>query len=167
MNYFLKFRFAIWAIVALSLIILVTVGTMFYFMLSNRPDRHGDHPQIGHFFQKELGFSPEQERQAKEFRNAYFNAMKPVFDSLEQKRVAMIDELSKPKPDTLILNRIADEVGSLHAQLKRNTIKQLLKLRGICTPQQVEKLNILNKKILGPEGAMYRRRQMDNHHVVN
>jgi len=167
MNYFLKLRFAIWAIVALSVIILVTVGTMLYFMLSNKSDRRETemrHPPIEHFFQKELGFSQDQEKRAIEFRTVYFQTMKPIFTSLEQKRIAMIEELSKPKPDTLILNRLSDETGALHAQMKRETVKQLLRLRSICNPNQIDKLNNLNKRLIGPEVPMHRRRQNQEQH---
>jgi hypothetical protein len=88
--------------------------------------------------------------------------LKPIFASLEQKRIAMIEELSKPKPDSLILFKLSDEVGVLHAQMKRETVKQLLRLRSICNPNQIEKLNILNKRLIGPaEGPMHRRRQMN------
>jgi hypothetical protein len=166
MNYFLKLRFAIWVIVALSVIILVTVGTMFYFMLSNKGERRAietRHPPIEHFLQKELGFSPDQEKQADVFRNEYFQHMKPIFTALEQKRITIIEELSKPKPDTLMLNRLSDDCGTLHAQLRRETVKQLLRLRSICKPDQIEKLNILNKKLIMPEGPMHRRREEQHH----
>jgi hypothetical protein len=166
MNYFLKLRFAIWTIVALSLIILVMLGTMFYFMLSNkagkRENADSKRPPIEHFFQKELGFSPDQEKIANEYRKNYFQQMKPIFTALDQKRVAMIEELSKPNPDTLILNKLSDEFGTLHAQMKHETVKQLLRLRSICNPSQIEKLNILNKKLLGPEGHR-KRPNPDNH----
>jgi Spy/CpxP family protein refolding chaperone len=157
MNYFSKFKFAIWTVVVLSVVILATIGTMLYFISANKPDRQASEdnkrsPKIEHFFQKELGFSAEQEKKANEFRSVYFKKMGLIFASLEQKRIVMINELNKPQPDTVVLNQLADSFGSLHAQMRRETVKQLLKIRSICNPEQVKKLNSLNEKLIRPEG---------------
>jgi Spy/CpxP family protein refolding chaperone len=157
MNYFSKFRVAIWTVIVLSAVILATVGTMLYFINANKPERQtsADNkrpPKIEHFFQKELGFSAEQEKKVNEFGVVYFKSMGLIFASLEQKRIAMINELNKPQPDTVILNQLADSFGTLHAQMRRETVKQLLRIRSICNPEQVKKLNSLNEKLIRPEG---------------
>jgi Spy/CpxP family protein refolding chaperone len=137
---------------------------MLYFMIANKPERQGEGSQrMEHFFKKELGFSKEQEKKAIEFRHQFFQNMGSIFTSLEQKRIAIINELNKPQPDTVVLNQIADDYGVLHAQLKRETVRQLLRLRTICTPEQVKKLNSLNEKIIGPEG-MHRKSPNHPHH---
>jgi hypothetical protein len=164
MNYFLKLRFAIWAIVALSVIILATVGTMLFFTLNGKQERNNNnrwdekkrHEQMENFFRNELGFSPEQEKTANEYRNEAFKEMRVLFDSLEKKRTAIIDELGKSAPDTVLLFKMSEETGALHAKIRYNAVHQLLRLRSICTPAQVQKLNKLNNQIIRPEGPMRR-----------
>jgi len=168
MNYFLKLRYAIWIIVVLSVIILATVGSMFYFTLnngqhSNKGEESRRRPPMDQFFRKELGLTPEQDRKASEYRKEFFKSSRVIFDSLEKKRIAMIEELSKSKPDTLMLFKLADEMGDLHAQLKRGTILSLLRLRSICTPEQAQKLIKLNKELIRPEGPMRRGQHRDSH----
>jgi Spy/CpxP family protein refolding chaperone len=162
MNYFLKYRYALWSVIILSVIVLTAVCTMFYLRLSNKHQRFekGDenkrHAQMEHFFRNELGFSPEQEKKAIEFRGETFKTMHALFDSLEHNRIAIIAELAKPQPDTVLLYRLSNENGTLHAKLRYLSVKQILKLRSICTPEQAQKLNKLNEQIKRPEGPPHR-----------
>jgi hypothetical protein len=161
MNYFLKYRFAIWGIIILSVIILSSVGTLLFLKLSHSNDKPRDpetrrHMQIGQFFRNELKLSPEQENAFKGYRKLFFQNTKIIFDSIEKKRVGIIQELSKPKPDSLILFHLSDEIGVLHAKLKIESIRNLLRLRAICTPEQVKKLNTINNELIMPEGPMHR-----------
>jgi hypothetical protein len=156
MNYFLKYRFAIWTIVILSIIILSSVGTILFFRLTDRPDMPKDQNekkrnQIGQFFRKELKLSKKQEMAFRVSRHKFYQNSKIIFDSLEKKRILMIRELSKPQPDTLLLYRIADEMGVLHGNLRRETVRNLLQLRSICTPEQIKKLDVINQDLIKPE----------------
>lgn len=161
MNYFLKYRFAIWAIIILSVIILSSVGTLLFLKLSHSSDRPKDpeirrHTQIGQFFRNELKLSTEQENSFKGYRKLFFQNTKAIFDSIEKRRVSMIEELNKPKPDSLVLFQLSNEIGELHGKLKKESIKNLLRLRSICTPEQVQKLNTINNELIMPEGPMHR-----------
>jgi len=158
MNYFLKYRFAIWSVIILSVIILSSVGTFFILKTSHKEPENKRFSQIMHFFKDELKLTPEQEKIFSVSRHEFFRHSKTIFDSLENKRQLMILEMCKPKPDTLVLYQIADQIGFLHAELKRTSIKHLLNLRSICTPEQVKKLNTINGELIGPEGPISRMR---------
>jgi Spy/CpxP family protein refolding chaperone len=141
--------------------LLAVVGTLFFSTQSNRQKeqfkaesrRQG---QFGQMLKKELGLSPDQEKKFKEFKTEFDQAITPVFDSLSKKRIAMVKELSKSKPDTAILYSLSDEIGMLHAQLKRKTVDNILKMKGICTPEQLTKFDSLSQRLIGPEGPMHR-----------
>ena len=160
MNYFLKYRFAIWAVIILSVIILSSVGTLLFLKISHNNDRMPKdpearrHSQIGQFFRTELKLTKDQENIFKANRHLFFQNSKAIFDSIEKKRILMIKELGKPQPDSLVLFQISDEIGILHGKLKRETIKNLLRLRSICTPEQIQKLNTINNELIGPDGPM-------------
>jgi Spy/CpxP family protein refolding chaperone len=161
MNYFLKYRFAIWTIVILSIIILSSVGTILFFRLTNRPERptgqnFKKRDQIGQFFRKELNLTSGQEKTLRVYRQQFFENSKNIFDSLEKKRITMIQELSKPKPDTQLLYRIANEMGTLHGNLRHEMIRNLLQIRSICTPEQIKKLNTINDDLIRPERPEHR-----------
>jgi len=163
MNYFLKYRFAIWAVIILSVIVLSSVSTVLFFRLNTRSDKSFKdqeskrHAQISQFFKSELKLTPEQEKIFKDNRRQFFENSKVLFDSLEKERIQMIEEFSKPSPDSVTLYNIADQIGELHALLKYETIRNLLKLQAICTPEQIQKLTTVYKDLIGPEGPMHRR----------
>jgi len=154
MNYFLKYRFAIWSIIILSVIILSSVSTLFVLKLSHKNDGPNRFAQIGKFFKEELKLTADQESRLRLSRRQYFQNTKSIFDSLENKRLLIIQELCKPIPDSTVLYKLCDDIGLLHANLKHESIKNLLVLRGICTPEQVQKLNTINEELVGPEGPM-------------
>jgi hypothetical protein len=59
---------------------------------------------------------------------------------LHQNRIKMMDEFSKPDPDSSVLYNLAEETGRLHQQLKRQTINHLLDIKGFCTEKQFKYL---------------------------
>lgn len=162
MNYFLKYRFVLWTVVILLVMFLSVAGTMLYLRFSHPmpkdwDKRHGDGMKVW----KELKLTPQQDTLFKTSRNDFFKVSKPIFDSLEAKRQKMLTELSKPNPDTVLLYALADQMGSLHTQMKRTTIVHLLKLRTYCSPEQVEILKKINGQLIRPEGP---RKRNDNDH---
>jgi Spy/CpxP family protein refolding chaperone len=110
------------------------------------PDMHKN------FIQQELGLN---EKQAKEFE-AHFEKVRketePILDSLEVKRVKLMDELAADEPDKDKLNRLAEEIGSLQAELQKKMIVHLLEGRSLLTPEQQKKLFSLFKERRGGEG---------------
>jgi Spy/CpxP family protein refolding chaperone len=52
----------------------------------------------------------------------------------------MYAEIKKPVSDTVKLNTLAMETGNLHAELKQETNRFYLKIKAVCTPVQLEKL---------------------------
>lgn len=175
MNYFLKYRVAIWTIVILSVIILSSVTTVFVLKYKQRDEMTKRQNQIGRFFKEELKLTPNQDKQLKESRIIYFKRSKTIFDSIANKRELMIKELCKQVPDTNVLNHLSDELGALHAELKKASLKNLLDFRHICTPEQIKKLNTINSELIGPDGPLHRmkpnrnpqdkgRKPNENHH---
>jgi Spy/CpxP family protein refolding chaperone len=156
MNYFLKYRFAIWAIIILSAIILSSVGTLLVLKQKHEDDEARRHGQISRFFKEELKLTPEQEKAFKVSRHQFFRNSRIIFDSLEKTNRLIIEELCKPQPDSAILYHLSDQIGNLHAKWKHESIRNLLNLRSICTPEQVQKLNTINAELIGPTGPMHR-----------
>lgn len=107
---------------------------------SPSPDMHRN------FIQQELGLSQEQ---AKEFE-AHFEKSRietgPIFDSLDVKREQVMKEISSDKPDLAKLDKLAEEMGILQAQLQKKMIGHLLEGKSLLTPQQQEKLFSLFKE---------------------
>ena len=158
MNYFSKYRYAIWTIIVLGVIIITAIFTSLFFNYNRKPmsDRAGRFHNMGKMLHDELGLSPEQDIKFNAIHRDFFKVSHSIFMKLEDERILMVQELGKANPDTTLLYKLSDDMGILHALLKRETVNHLLRLRAICTPEQVQKLNILNKELIGPEGPMRR-----------
>lgn len=162
-NYFRKMKFAIWIVIILTVTNLATIGTIVYHTYKWKSNhltggKQTNHGRSGKFFlQKELNLNPQQEVKYKEYRVNFFSESKEIFGQLELKRTAMIAEMARVLPDTVKLYKYSDEIGALHASLKRLQIKHLLELKNICTPEQNVKLDSLYQRLIGPEGPMRHR----------
>lgn len=162
-NYFRKMKLAIWVVVILTVTNLATIATIVYhsYERGHKPpfqENSKDHQGPGKFFlQKELGLNPQQEEKFLVNRNTFFNESKIVFTELESKRNAIIKEISKENPDTVLLFQYSNDIGKLHATLKGLTIRHLLVLKKICNKEQNSKLDSLYQRLIGPEGGMRHR----------
>jgi hypothetical protein len=158
MNYFLKYKFVVWTVIILLVMVVTVVGTMVYMRYAHRPENWGKRGPDRLW--QDLKLTPKQDSLFNASRGDFFKSSKPIFDSLEVERQKMLAEFSKPNPDTAILYTVADNMGKLHTQMKRNTIVHLLKLRGYCNPEQVEILKKINGRLIGSEGP--RRPRIDS-----
>ncbi|MDR1950606.1 MAG: hypothetical protein LBP96_00070 [Bacteroidales bacterium] len=80
-----------------------------------------------------------------------------IVADIDKRKAAMFEQMQQAKPNVEELNKLSEEIGELHAELKKNTAKFYLKIVEICcTPTQKEKVNeifeplfkdIVNKKI--------------------
>jgi len=158
MNYFLKIRFTTWVIIILSVILLAVLGTLIFSRLDK--DRFEKKPPFPHagfeeMLKKELALTPDQQTKFGELRKKFEKIRKPIFDSLSVKRIEMVQEISKINPDTVLLSHIAEKIGMLQVQLRKATIKNILEMKSICTPEQRIKFNSLNQRLIEPKAPMH------------
>lgn len=117
-----------------------------HFPPAGLPDMHKN------FIQQELGMN---EKQVREFE-AHFERVRketePILDSIEVKREKLMEELSADEPNKDKLNRLADEIGSLQAELQKKMIGHLLEGRSLLTPEQQKKFFSLFKEWRGRGG---------------
>jgi len=162
-NYFRKMKLAVWIVVILTVTNLATIGTIVYHSYVRKSDHYSDGKKVDHqgpgklFLQKELNLSKPQEEKFNESRGHFFSDSKIIFKQLEAKRIAIIAEIGRVSPDSTLLFKYSDEIGVLHASLKRLTIKHLLELKHLCTQEQNVKLDSLYQRLIGPEGPMRHR----------
>ncbi|MFZ2340834.1 MAG: periplasmic heavy metal sensor [Bacteroidales bacterium] len=147
-------RMMIWAIVVLAVLNITTILTIMY-------HRHEPGPEItvpvsgtigeenssvrfsGRWFRDELDLSAEQMNRFREFNPAFRQHVRNINLQLNDLRRKMLDEMSSPDSDSARLNSLADSVGYLHADLKRQTYRYYMNFKDICNEEQKEKLDRL------------------------
>lgn len=149
MDYFTKRRLVIWGFIVLILLNLSALGTIGFHRFRRVPPRIA-HQGLGcmrnnqthPFIWEKLQLSDEQRSDFKKLRNGFKDRSNIIITELNQKRIDIIEELSQEEPEKEKLDKIASEMGDLHAQLKAESINHLLELKKICTPEQYEMLLI-------------------------
>ena len=134
MNYFANKNTLIWVIIILLAINVATITTIIIFMTS-----HGKFPppvmergKPASFFNKELGLSPMQKKNFDLIHSKFSEKSLGIIQELDSLRYEMMNELSNEEPDSLKLDKIAEEIGLGHAKLKKETINHFLLMRKTC-----------------------------------
>lgn len=95
------------------------------------------------FIREELKLSDEQFSQFKEITITNMRKSHEIALELNEKRLDMMNEIAKVNPNMKTLDNIANDIGSLHYELKKTTINHFLELKEICNDDQLESLQKL------------------------
>ena len=140
MNYFSKRNFVILIIAALLIINIATISTIVYHSYGNRKVEKPESERTSmKVFRQELNLNPKQVQQFGELGKKFWEDTKLVLEKMHKIRLELINEMSSPNPDTAKMFSMADDIGLMHAQIKRQTINHFLILKNNCTPEQFEK----------------------------
>ncbi|MBI9038111.1 MAG: periplasmic heavy metal sensor [Bacteroidales bacterium] len=154
MNYFTKKRLVVLLIGFLLIINVAAISTIVFhrYMISDRVLQNKKIENPVRFMRKALSLDSEQEKIFTNLNSDYQKNSSKTLESLKTKRVEMLKEISLPDPNIEKLDEIADEIGVLHADLKKLTINNFLDMKENCTPEQQQKLKKMYRKILMGSG---------------
>lgn len=143
--------FIIILLVALNVSTIVTVRHKMkqHMELANSEVEHYS-DQRGKHFKEELGLNKEQFKQFKHFRKIYYPKMYKLQSDMHQKRIDLLEELSKEHTDTVRLHKLSDDIGCMHSEMKSVTNEYFLNLKSVCTREQQLILFKFYKAILAP-----------------
>ncbi len=93
------------------------------------------------FFREQLNLGQDQMDIFRELNRNYNRTAWRVTHQLEALRVEMIRELGKENPREKTLDSISEQIGELHANLKKETIHYYMQMKKVCNEEQQIKLN--------------------------
>ena len=152
MNYFANKNTLIWIIIASLAINVAAITTIIIFMGSAR----NFHPQMikngepPAFLRNELGLSPMQSRNFDRMHIEFREKTSGVIHELDSLRYEMMEELSNENPDSLKLDKIAEEIGTWHSKLKKQTIYHFKQMKRNCNIEQRRNLSKIYRKMQEP-----------------
>jgi len=135
----------IWAITVL-LIMNITTLALLWFSQFKRPEPF---PPPGSreslikgvsFLKKELNLSEKQIQQFIESRNKHANQSKENQHKIHQLKRQILDEVFKPVPDSVKIQRLSNEIGQQQIEFEHYLFKHFLELKSYCNQEQQEKL---------------------------
>jgi Spy/CpxP family protein refolding chaperone len=98
---------------------------------------------------KELGLTPEQEKELEAQRTENMEKMKELRVKTKDKREALKNELQQKELNMDRINQIHSELKVLHAEMEDNRLEGILKVRSILTLEQFEKFGKLMERHKG------------------
>ena len=142
-----KTKLLIWAVVLLVVLNVTTIGTILYHNYTESVNSktivitaEGTNMLNGRFFRQTLGFDNAQMVTFREANREFRPKANRIIYQIDSLKNEMFTELKKTKSDTIKLNRLSLETGALHADLKKETNRFYLKIKTVCTPEQLEQL---------------------------
>jgi len=137
----------IWAVAILVVLNVSTIATILYHNYQDKIekqnivlDTQGQNPLNGRYFRQTLEFTDKQMKVFRDVNLEFRPSANRIIIKIDSLKNEMFAEIKKSESDTVRLNTLAVETGNLHAQLKRETNNFYLKIKAVCTPVQLEKL---------------------------
>jgi len=163
MNAERKNLFMIWTIIALAVLNLTTIVTIFYYRNRNGQgtvnqeagsiqSENASMRFSGRYFRDQLNLNAEQMDRFREFNPAFRQHVRDINFELSNIRRKMLNEMSSSVCDSDRLNLLSDSVGHLHADLKKLTYRYYLDFKEICNREQKEKLDKLFGEMFATDG---------------
>ncbi len=154
-------KLLIFATIALLAINLVLA----YFLWNNKRGHRGKDrerkQERGDWIVKELNLDDHQKEEHKRIKDAHFNSMKPVFDSITTARKALYDLIRNPASNDSTIAVYSNKIGSYHAEITRLTFAHFRHIRSILNPAQQNKLDTFMLKVVNDMGKRRERVKSD------
>lgn len=150
-----KYRTLIWIAVILFVMNLATIGSLIYHTLKKgtppASSVQTEAEQGARFFFDRLDLTTDQTGPVREAYREYNRSTNHLVSELRFLRVDMVEQMTKADPDTVRLNEIYREIGSLHEALKKKTAEYYLQLRSVCTTEQRLKLDAIFRDMVSDD----------------
>lgn len=157
-----KYRTLVWIIVILVATNLSTIGSFYYHRLTElkaekaRQEEQTTIPgdQRTRFFRDELSLNDTQLDEFRDINRTFNRTARGIEMNLVTLREDLINELGAQNPDSIRLEKLADEIGENHRELKQVTAKFYLNMRKICTADQQQKLHSIFQSMLNKDSQV-------------
>lgn len=145
MNYLGRRNVVITIIVVLLIINIATISTIVYHSYSSRvfKDKRASERTSFRVMRNELKLNPTQQEDFKRCGAKFRLDTKGLLDTMRLLRSELIMEMSLENSDTIRMFEISDQIGLIHADLKKKTVRHFLTLKENCTPEQFKILGSL------------------------
>jgi hypothetical protein len=93
-------------------------------------------PVLADDLTRQLCLSGPQEKCFKDFRLAFNSEIGDIQARMQEKRLAMVEELKKELPDGAALEKLIDDVSRLQAEIQKKAVANILREKEVLTDEQ-------------------------------
>ncbi len=113
------------------------------------------HTRVKNFVKQELSLSEEQYEQYVKLKDINIEKSASLMQEIGNRKKLLFKTYCEEIQDTVILNKIADETGSLHAQMQKETMRHFQAVVEILTPEQIVKFKLMLCEMSNRRGSGY------------
>lgn len=141
-------------LLALTITLLAVNLVLAYLLWNSKRDRHDkDRKQErGDWIAKELDLTETQKSEHKKLKDAHFNTLKPLYDSMTQARRDLYALIRQPNDSAGQVTAYADRIGFYHARISQLTFAHFKQVRTLLNPDQQVKMDSLVQRIVTDMG---------------
>jgi hypothetical protein len=146
MNYFSKIKVGTWIVIVLTIINLASLATIYYKTSCERrkcvtANKEQQRQKGRDLHWRKLNLNQDQEVKFREKGKQYFDSIKVIFKIRDTLARQIVSELRKDNPDLELMYSFSQKMGENYGRSKILTIDHILKLKKLCRPEQVQKLD--------------------------
>lgn len=145
-----KNKALVFIIILLLLSNIALVGYLLFFC--KKPNQNKNKGGFATVLQKEVGFNQQQVEAFNKLKGGNWSKAKEKMSEILTVKNAIFDFSKQETPDSVV-QKLADSIGRLQAQVEMSAYKHVKEVRKICTPAQLPAYDSLMKKIInrGPK----------------
>ena len=134
-------------IVALLISNIALLGFMFFGKKGNpKPPERGK--SFSDYFEKQLGFTPEQSAKFQQLRDQHFENLKPILKEVRNAKDSLFSIMRLPDVPDSILENAAENLAQKEKALELQSFRHFRKVRELCTDEQKPKFDSLISRII-------------------
>jgi Spy/CpxP family protein refolding chaperone len=151
MDIFAQNKLLVRVVIALAVLNVLSIG-IFLWKGFSHPPGFPHHPPHGYrdvtgILKRELKLTDTQAEQIDKLRSDYFEKEKMVLGRLRAERDSMNAEMFNKSTDEALVLSLAREISENEYKMEMLRFEQAKELKTICTPDQLEKFNVLMGEI--------------------
>jgi Spy/CpxP family protein refolding chaperone len=105
------------------------------------------------YLQNKLGMNNEQQSGYRKIRARFSDVSQPMAEQIRILKSELADEMRNDFPDTVQIRQMTRELGQIQGELLHQIATKYIDVKGLCTPEQVLRLNDSYSFLLGNESA--------------
>lgn len=137
---------------SLLVLVVINVSALLTFAYNRWVREPGRRPAPAASFTRELCLSGPQKKCIEDFRCAFDAETRGILAKIQEKRVALVEELKKPVTDGAVIGRLIEDIGGLQAEIQKKAVANLLKEKEVLTDDQKAKFFRLFEDHVCPRG---------------
>ncbi|HOW84391.1 MAG TPA: periplasmic heavy metal sensor [Candidatus Aminicenantes bacterium] len=124
---------------SLLVLVVINVSALLTFAYNRWVREPGRRPAPAPSLMRELCLSGPQKKCIEDFRCAFDAETRGILARIQEKRVALVEEMKKTAPDEAVIVRLIEEIGGLQAEIQKKAVANLLKEKEVLTDEQKAK----------------------------